>query len=69
MNIKQVLDSTDVVKEGSQNLQFQSIALGNVTGTEQAEQVRRDIEKRATVTGPVLEEILRPHWEHWGLND
>jgi len=31
-----------------------------------------DIYLRATVVGPVLEEILqshREHWEHWGLND
>jgi len=26
-------------------------------------------EKRATEIGPVMEEILRSHWEHWGLND
>jgi hypothetical protein len=26
-------------------------------------------ERRATEMGPVLEEILRSHWEHWGLND
>jgi len=26
-------------------------------------------DKRATEIGPVLEEILQSHWEHWGLND
>jgi hypothetical protein len=25
--------------------------------------------KRATEIGPVLEEILHSHWEHWGLNE
>lgn len=25
--------------------------------------------QRATEIGPVLEEILRSHWEHWGLNE
>ena len=26
-------------------------------------------DRRATEIGPVLEEILQTHWEHWGLND
>jgi hypothetical protein len=26
-------------------------------------------DRRATEVGPILEEILRTHWEHWGLND
>ena len=26
-------------------------------------------DRRAVEIGPVLEEILRNHWEHWGLND
>lgn len=26
-------------------------------------------DRRATEVGPVLEEILRGHWEHWGLNE
>jgi hypothetical protein len=67
--MNQVLNGADVVKQGSQSLQHSSMASGTGTRTEQIEQVRRDIEQRATVMGPVLEEILRSHWEHWGLND
>lgn len=69
MNINQVLNGASVLKQSSQSLQHSLITASTGTRTEQVEQVRRDIEQRATVTGPVLEEILRSHWEHWGLND
>jgi hypothetical protein len=67
--MNRVLNNTDVVKQDSQGLQRPLIAPGTGTRTDQIEQVRRDIEQRATVMGPVLEEILQSHWEHWGLNE
>ena len=37
---------------------------------EESGQMIRGITERATVIGPVLEEILlEPHWNHWGLNE
>jgi hypothetical protein len=39
------------------------------TEEERAERAMRDIQRRATEIGPVLEEILQEHWRHWGLNE
>jgi hypothetical protein len=65
----QVLNSADVENQGSQSPRHPSNAPSTGKRTEQIEQVRHDIQQRATVMGPVLEEILQSHWEHWGLND
>jgi len=67
--MNQVPNDADVVKQDSKLLQHPLIAPSAETRTDQIEQVRRDIEQRATIMGPVLEEILQPHWEHWGLNE
>jgi len=40
-----------------------------VTETTNGEMEQGNNDRRATEVGPVLEEILRSHWQHWGLND
>lgn len=36
---------------------------------EKLERAIDEIQKRATQTGPVLDEILHIPWDHWGIND
>jgi hypothetical protein len=63
------MNSADREKENAKNLSLQLPKIGAVTSIAQTEELSHDLQKRATVISPVLEEILQPHWEHWGLND
>jgi hypothetical protein len=63
------LKSVDVSLPASQGPQHQLHVLGAKTKTEPTNNPIVDIYLRAQVVGPVLEEILQSHWEHWGLND
>jgi hypothetical protein len=67
--MNQVLNSADRETENAKSLPLQPPKIGAVPSIEQTEELSRDLEQRATVIGPVLEEILQPHWEHWGLNE
>ena len=67
--MNRVPNDADAVRQDSQSLQLPLVAPSMVSRTAPIDQVRRDIQQRATVIGPVLEEILRSHWEHWGLNE
>lgn len=62
--MEQVPDMGSGTKDSRVNVQVKVGETGGVTGT-----LSDDNERRATEIGPVLEEILRTHWEHWGLND
>jgi len=70
--MNRALKSVDVSPQASQGPQHQLHALGAKTKTGPTNNPIVDIYLRAKVVGPVLEEILqfhREHWEHWGLND
>jgi hypothetical protein len=70
--MNRALKSVDITQQASQGPQHQLHALGAKTKIEPTTSPIVDIYLRAKVVGPVLEEILqshREHWEHWGLND
>jgi hypothetical protein len=70
--MNRAIKSVDAVKQASQGPQSQLHALGAGTEAEAPNNPTIDIHLRATVVGPVLEEILqshREHGEHCGLND
>jgi hypothetical protein len=70
--MNRALKNVDEIQQASQGPQYQLHALDAKTGTESTNNPIVDIYLRATVVGPVLEEILQSHgehWEHWGLND
>ena len=47
-----------------------ALVLGGPTmAVEKSKYTVDEIQKRATEVGPVLEEMLHSHWEHWGLNE
>jgi hypothetical protein len=59
------IKSVYLVKPASQGPQYQLHALGAGTEAEPPNNPTIDIHLRATVVGPVLEEILQSHWEYW----
>lgn len=70
--MNRALKSDDDLHQASQGQQYQPHALDAKRQTETTNNPTVDIYLRATVVGPVLEEILQSHsehWEHWGLND
>jgi hypothetical protein len=70
--MNRALKNVDDIQQASQGPQYQLHALDANARTEPTNNPIVDIYLRATVVGPVLEEILqshRKHWEHWGLND
>jgi hypothetical protein len=70
--MNRALNSVDVLRQASQGPEYQLHAVSAKGKIEPTKNPIVDIYLRATVVGPVLEEILqshREHWEHWGLND
>jgi len=59
MNTKQILNCSDVLKQGVLTTQNPSSAPNAGTASEETELFRIGIEHRATVIGPVLEELLQ----------
>jgi hypothetical protein len=70
--MNRALSHVDGLQPASQGQQYQAHPLGAKKKIEPINSPIVDIYLRATVVGPVLEEILQSHhdhWEHWGLND
>jgi len=70
--MNRALKSIDGLHQASQGPQHQLHALEAQKKAEPTDNPIVDIYLRATVVGPVLEEILQSHgehWEHWGLNE
>jgi hypothetical protein len=65
--MKKVPDRMGDTKASGANVQVKLIEDGK--GATQTGVAQDENAKRATEIGPVLEEILHSHWEHWGLND
>ena len=64
--VRKVVDDAN---ETNRKENVKLIGSGMVVVVEKSKYTLDEIQKRATEVGPVLEEMLHSHWEHWGLND
>jgi len=64
--MEQVPEMRNDTKNAGVSVEIQAAGKGRavITATAAGEN-----ERRATEIGPLLEEILHTHWEHWGIND
>lgn len=67
--MNQILTPGDLAIKSVKSLQNPSNESTFTSEFEGADRPLRDLQKRATETGPVLESILVSSWHHGGLND
>lgn len=63
------MDEMRKTASGTKNSGEKAMKLNEEVKVRVVEPAAGENTKRATEIGPVLEEILHSHWEHWGLNE